>query len=134
MKLYRLFFLLIGLLLSIFSFAQNDTCQLRISLLTCGPGEELYSTFGHSAMRITDKASNLDIVYNYGTFEFGPDFYMKFTRGKLNYFLSIQAFSDFVNDYREDMRGIWEQPLQLSCEEKHQLFDALQLNSLDANK
>ena len=26
----------------------------RISLITCAPGQELYSCFGHSAIRITD--------------------------------------------------------------------------------
>ncbi|MEO6893911.1 MAG: DUF4105 domain-containing protein, partial [Ginsengibacter sp.] len=61
------------------SFAQQDSCHIRISLLTATPGEELYSTFGHSALRITDTARNTDIVYNYGTFNFEePNFYLKF--------------------------------------------------------
>src|SRR5687767_5454694 len=50
--------------------AQTDTSYLRVSLLTCTPGEDLYSTFGHSALRVTDSVSNADIVYNYGTFDF----------------------------------------------------------------
>src|SRR5689334_4761343 len=55
---------------------QDPSCQLQISLLTCSPGEELYSTFGHSALRVKDSATKTDIIYNYGTFDFDdPDFY-----------------------------------------------------------
>ncbi|MBS1655032.1 MAG: DUF4105 domain-containing protein, partial [Bacteroidetes bacterium] len=50
--------------------AQPDSCRLRISLLTCTPGEELYSTFGHSALRVIDSSTHQDLIYNYGTFDF----------------------------------------------------------------
>jgi hypothetical protein len=132
--LRRIFSLLISVLLSLTGFSQTDSCQLRISLLTCSPGEELYSTFGHSAMRVQDIYSGTDVIYNYGTFEFGPDFYTKFIQGKLLYFLSIQDYSEFVASYAWEKRGIQEQVLQLSCTEKQQLAQALQLNSLEANR
>ncbi|MEI9956644.1 MAG: DUF4105 domain-containing protein [Ferruginibacter sp.] len=69
-RLLRLAFL-IGIFaqLQLGTFAQ-DSSHLRISLLTCSPGEELYSTFGHSAYRVVDSSSVTDIVYNYGTFSF----------------------------------------------------------------
>src|SRR5438309_11141074 len=74
-------------------FSQNS-CHLRLSLLTCSPGEELYSTFGHSAIRVTDSTTKEDIVYNYGTFDFDePGFYTKFIRGKLMYYLSTEDFN-----------------------------------------
>ena len=70
------------------SLAQ-DSSRIRISLLTCTPGDELYSIFGHSAIRIIDSNSVTDYVFNYGTFNFEDDgFYLKFIRGKLLYFLS----------------------------------------------
>ena len=76
---------------------QDSSCNIQISLLTCSPGEELYSTFGHSALRIIDSSSNTDIIYNYGTFDFDdPAFYSKFTRGNLMYFVSLQKFQSFV--------------------------------------
>src|SRR4051812_45470505 len=82
-------------------FAQNDPCPLQISLLTCSPGEELYSIFGHSAIRVTDGTSHSDIIYNYGTFDFDdPDFYLKFVKGKLLYFVSAEKFSNFVYAYQ----------------------------------
>ncbi len=61
--------------------SQTDTCNLRISLLTCSPGEELYSTFGHTAVRVTEASTGMDMVFNYGTFDDSdPNFYLNFTR------------------------------------------------------
>lgn len=85
-------------------------------------------------MRVQDKSLGVDIIYNYGTFEFGPDFYTQFIQGKLLYYLSIQDYSDFVAAYAWEKRGIKEQELLLSCAEKQQLFQALQLNSIEANR
>src|SRR6056297_1618225 len=71
----------------------------RVSLLTCGPGEELYSTFGHSAIRLSDPAHG-DIVFNYGTFSFNqPNFYLRFAQGRLLYRLSVQSYSGFRDYY-----------------------------------
>jgi hypothetical protein len=91
----RLLFLVYTFCIFHFSKAQ-DSCNLSISLLTCAPGEELYSTFGHTALRVRDASAGTDLVFNYGTFEFGPDFYTKFIRGKLLYFLSVEEFGDFA--------------------------------------
>ena len=105
-------------LLYINTFAQ-DSSRLRISLLSCTPGEELYSTFGHSAFRVIDSNSVEDIVYNYGTFNFGEDgFYLKFIRGKLMYYVSTERFRDFKNSYQNENRGITEQVLNLTGAEK----------------
>jgi hypothetical protein len=115
--------------------AQSDSCRLRISLLTCTPGEELYSTFGHSALRVIDSSTSQDLIYNYGTFDFDdPDFYSKFVRGKLLYFVSVDEFSNFMYEYQYEKRGITEQVLDLSCSEKKGLNSALQKNALDENK
>lgn len=118
------------------AFSQEDSCRLRISLLTCSPGEELYSLFGHSAIRVVDDSAHMDIVYNYGTFEFDDDFYYNFVRGgdRLQYYLSVSGFRDFMYEYQVFNRSVIEQILSLNCEEKQRLYAALQLNALDANK
>jgi len=128
-----LLFLFFSLFIALNLFPQ-DSCKLRMSLLTCAPGEELYSTFGHTALRVQDSAKGTDLVFNYGTFEFGPDFYTKFIRGKLLYFLSVEEFSDFMYEYRLESRSVKEQVLQLSCDEKQQLYAALQTNAQEENK
>lgn len=113
----------------------SDSCSLRISLLTCTPGKELYSTFGHSALRVTDNNTGTDIIFNYGTFDFDdPGFYWKFTRGKLLYFVSIDNYIDFINQYQFEGRGITEQVLNLSCAEKQNLLAALYANAKEENK
>jgi len=118
------------------SQAQRDSsCSVQISLLTCSPGEELYSTFGHSALRVKDSTTNTDIIFNYGTFDFDdPAFYSKFTRGKLLYFVSVQKFESFLEEYQYYQRGITEQILDLSCLEKTKLVAALQENAKEENK
>ena len=112
----------------------QDSCSLKISLLTCSPGEELYSTFGHTALRVRDSLAGTDHVYNYGTFDFAPDFYSKFIRGKLLYYLSVENFDEFNYNYRVESRSIQEQVLQVSCAEKQNLLTALNTNAREENR
>lgn len=112
----------------------HDSCTIAVSLLTCSPGEELYSTFGHTAIRVSDKINGTDLVFNYGTFDDSdPDFYIKFTKGIMIYALSAYPFSDFVTEYRVQGRGVIEQQLDLSCDEKHLLLDSLMTNARPEN-
>lgn len=129
-------FLIISLFTFHFSQAQTDNCGLRISLLTCTPGEELYSSFGHSALRVADSINNLDIVFNYGTFDFSDPvkFYKNFIKGKLDYFLSVDNFPDFRYEYQYFGRGIMEQVLNLDCKEKSDLLAALYENAKEENR
>ena len=103
--------------------SQNQPSSgLRISLITCTPGEELYSIFGHTAIRLVDSTSLTDYTFNYGTFDFNDkDFYFKFMQGKLNYFLSVENTSDFIAFYQYCNRGITEQVLQANDSEKIKL-------------
>ena len=126
--LTRLFLSVIIGISCLHSSAQ-DSSHIRVSLLTCTPGEELYSTFGHTAIRITDSNSVNDIVFNYGTFNFeDPGFYTKFIRGKLLYYLSAEKFEDFKYAYQAANRGITEQVLNLDAAEKIRITEALYLN------
>ena len=120
---------------SLFTFSQSDSCKLRISLLTCSPGEELYSAWGHTAIRVTDSASGTDLVFNYGTFDDSdPEFYTKFTKGLMVYALSAYPFSEFVKEYQYYERGVIEQNLQLNCTDKVRLYAALRENSRAENR
>lgn len=132
--LRQLFFIFIFSYSHISSSAQ-DSSHIRISLLTCTPGEELYSTFGHTAIRVTDSSSVTDYVFNYGTFNFEePGFYTKFIRGKLWYYLSVENFEDFKYAYQADNRGITEQLLNMTAFEKIALMKALYENVKEQNK
>ncbi|HET9747009.1 MAG TPA: DUF4105 domain-containing protein [Chitinophagaceae bacterium] len=140
MALKKFIFLLFPATACFFSTAQTDSsgqpgCGIRISLLTCTPGKELYSSFGHSALRVTDSINNHDLVFNYGTFDFfDPDFYSKFVRGKLLYFVSIDSLNGFLSEYDYYKRGVTEQAFNISCEEKQKLVVALFENAKEENK
>lgn len=109
--------------------------EARMSLLTATPGDELYSVFGHSALRVVDPVTRLDEVYNYGTFDFdAPNFYMNFIRGKLNYKLSVTSFEYFLLEYRYEGRGVVEQVLNLTQEEKQRIYDFLLVNRQPGNE
>jgi hypothetical protein len=138
-KILRYLVILCILIVPQLSILAQDSSHIRISLLTCTPGEELYSTFGHSGIRLYDssRAANdhPDIVFNYGTFNFDdPGFYMKFIRGKLLYFVSTADFNDFKEEYQYTNRGITEQVLNLTGEEKIAIERFLFENIKEENK
>ena len=121
-KLLFLFFLVISLT----SFSQNNilTDKAQISIFTCGRGNELYTTFGHTAIRIKDESNNLDVVYNYGAFDFNTDnFYLKFVKGDLQYFITATSYDDFIYEYQMENREVIEQTLDFSLAQKQQLFE-----------
>jgi hypothetical protein len=111
----------------------NSYCQdvqlsknAHISVLTCGTGNESYSLFGHTAIRVSDIENNLDVVYNYGAFDFDtPNFVMKFTKGDLNYFIVNNRYVDFINQYNYEKRDVYEQDLDIPLVLKQKLFDNL---------
>jgi hypothetical protein len=99
----------------------------KISVLTSEPGNEIYTIFGHTAIRITDDALNIDKIYNFGTFDFSsPFFYIKFIKGNLDYFLSVSNFSSFLRYAAADHRKIYEQVLDLSFKERLAIYLSLE--------
>lgn len=112
-----------------------DTSHLRISLLTCGPGHnEIWEVFGHTAIRIIDSANHLDLVYGYGTFEFGEGFELQFMRGKLLYYISVAEFEGFMPEYVIAKRSVEEQELILDGPQKQAMYEFLNWNAEPRNK
>lgn len=109
-----------------FSQYYKLTNQAKISVLTCGSGNELYSIYGHTGLRVVDVGNNLDIVFNYGNFDFATtNFYLKFVKGDLQYFVSACSFQNFMYEYQVTNRQVWEQNLLISDIQKQQLFDEI---------
>ncbi|WP_341220823.1 DUF4105 domain-containing protein [Polaribacter atrinae] len=131
----KYFFLIF--LLSIFSplKAQLQISEYaEVSIVTAGPGEELYEAFGHSAIRIKDPVLKLDLIYNYGMFDFNqPNFYTNFAKGNMIYSLARYDFKYFIASYRRDKRWLKEQVLNLSQQEKQRYFKFLENNALPEN-
>jgi len=103
--------------------------------MTCSPGTAIYSIFGHSAIWVHDPLQNIDLVFNYGTFDFNtPNFYLKFIKGKLNYQLSVTDYPYFELNYVSLNRSIFQQVLYISQEDKQTLFNYLLINYLPENR
>lgn len=108
---------------------------LTISLLTCSPGEPLYSHYGHTAIRVQDPEHDLDIVFNYGLFSFETEhFYWKFVKGETYYQLGIQEGRYVEEEYREEERTIYTQELNLTPEQQDRIMSALWNNYLPSNR
>ena len=98
----------------------------EVSIITCGTGSEIYSLFGHTAIRIKDTENQIDEVYNYGTFDFStPNFYLKFVKGDLQYLETSCTFEEFFQEYLYEKRSVEEQVLNISTNQKQALFDYL---------
>ena len=109
----------------------------EISVLTCDPGNEIYSLFGHSALRIKNPVNGQDLVVNWGLFEFSESqfqFGYDFAKGRLKYYMGIQLMSNFITEYRRSKRGIREQVLNLSNQEKYQIIQLLEENYKPENR
>ncbi|MDM8336686.1 lipoprotein N-acyltransferase Lnb [Mediterranea massiliensis] len=113
--------------------ARHDS--IRFSLLTCGPGEEIYSLFGHTAIRYENLTRGIDYVFNYGIFSFNtPNFILRFTLGETDYKLGIAPFDYFTEEYKYLQRDVRQQVLNLNQTEKEKLAAQLEENYRPENR
>ena len=135
----RLFsYAIISFCLLLLPFGQmhaNGNDSIRLSLLTCAPGEEIYSLFGHTAIRYENPSQGIDIVFNYGLFSFNtPNFILRFALGETDYQLGATDFPHFAAEYAFFGRSVWQQTLNLTDEEKSGLVRLLQENYRPENR
>jgi Domain of unknown function (DUF4105) len=110
----------------VFSQVSNDTLAY---LLTCGPGTETYSIYGHSAIRVVIPEKHTDIVYNWGVFDFStPNFAWKFAKGKLDYMLIAVPLKSFLQDYFFEQRYVYSQKINIDAKETHNLIELINDN------
>ena len=118
----------------------HDKSHLRISLLTCGPGKEVYETFGHSCIRIIDSTRSgrdRDVIYNYGFLESSPENTVmhQFLTGRILVFLATNTYDEFKYEYVTDKkRLIEEQVFLLNSEQKATILSYLNNNLRRENK
>ncbi len=127
---------LLALLVAVASFSQPLSEQAEISVITCGPGQEaVFTAFGHSAFRVYDPVNGINAAFNYGVFDFDqPNFYLNFARGHNRYRLAVQDFERFEYVYQYYNRYVHEQVLNLTLEQKQELFDYLIWNAQPENQ
>lgn len=100
-----------------------------VYIITCAPGTESYSIYGHTALRVTIRGTEFDRVYNWGIFDFStPNFAYRFAKGRLDYMLGAYSYENFLMEYIEDGRAVWSQKLNLTTAEKERLFALIDEN------
>ena len=130
----RILLLLIGVI-SMLSVRAASVDSVRISLLTCAPGSEIYALFGHSAIRYEDPARGEDWVFNYGMFSFkDPNFVKRFVKGETDYQLGVIPYRYFEAEYALRGSSVYQQELNLTDAEKVKLIGLLRENYLPANR
>ncbi|MFT4673540.1 MAG: hypothetical protein ACI9R6_000430 [Saprospiraceae bacterium] len=135
--MYKSFVILVFLLFYFVGQTQINTIaeDAQISIITIGPGDQLYDSFGHNAIRVSDPSNGKDLAFNYGTFDFTtPNFYLKFGRGQLPYALSVRPYTRFLENYIAEKRWVKEQVLDLSYGEKVTIFEYLLNNAQPQNR
>ena len=115
--------------------AQLPDSTTQVSLITVGPGDDLYSSFGHSLFWFSDPAKGLDASYNYGSFTFQTEnFYIKFLRGTLPYKIDKAPLDAQVYYWQHENRSVVQQVLNLSVAQKQKLYALLEENYRPENR
>jgi hypothetical protein len=128
-------FVLFSLLAEQTANGQTLSPAARVSLITVSPGSELYSSFGHTAIRVIDPVASQERIFGWGTFDFTTDnFYVKFLRGTLPYTVSITDMYSMQYGYQIENRSIREQVLDLTPAQRQRLFDLLNENYQPENR
>ena len=108
--------------------------SIQISLLTCSPGKEVWAQYGHTAIRYYDKESGEDLAINYGIFSLDQTYFIpRFVLGMTDYRMGVQPMDMFLTQYSYEGRGVVEQVLNLSTEDKEVIYKALQENMKPEN-
>ena len=129
---YFIFCLFMGVAFSVQSQSMDS---IRFSLLTCAPGTEIYSLFGHTAIRYENYTRRIDVVFNYGMFSFNtPNFIFRFVAGETDYQLGITPYSYFEAEYAMRGSSVYQQVLNLTQSEKERLLTILENNYLPENR
>lgn len=108
--------------------------RAQLSLLTLSPGDEIHTLFGHGTLRVLDPAQELDVSFNYGTFDFDTNFVPRFIYGELDYYLSVQSTPALLQEAHSKGRNAYEQVLNLNARQRQELFAALFENSQPENR
>ena len=112
----------------------SNSAEMSAAIVTIGPGDEVWEKFGHNMLLIHNPQRGLDVAFNWGVFDFGPDFIPHFLQGKLIYWMEGYDAGPVIDGYRKADRSIWVQELNLTPAQCQQLWDLCVWNSRDENK
>lgn len=117
-------------------YSQHIDSVIDVSLITCQPSaNEIYSLYGHTAIRFVNREMGIDLAANWGIFSMNQrGFLWRFLMGTALYTMELQPYDAFCRLYANEHRGIIEQHLNLTPQEKLSFAEALQVNNLPLNR
>ena len=117
------------------TLVRDHADSIRISLVTCSPGTEVYEVYGHTALRVKIPSQGVDAVINYGLFSFeAPHFVWRFIKGETDYVVGTIGYPIFEHEYTSRGSSVTLQTLNLSREEKERLVYLLNENLRPENR
>ena len=117
------------------TLVRDHSDSIRVSLVTCSPGTEVYEVYGHTALRVEVPTLGVDAVINYGLFSFeAPNFVWRFIKGETDYMVGTIGYPIFEYEYTSRGSTVTLQTLNLSAEEKERLVALLNENLRPENR
>lgn len=117
------------------ALSAEESGKIEVSVLTCSPGQEVYSLYGHTAIRVQDGEDGTDLVFNYGIFDFNSEhFVWRFVLGRTDYMCMAMPYANFIREYSERGSNVVAQTLALTDDEALKVRDYLRRNILKENR
>ena len=108
--------------------------DLKVSLATFGPGSDVPSWFGHTALAVEDERLKIKRLYNYGMFSFGPDMVPKYLMGRLEFWVAPTAYERTLQMYAGQDRDVRLIELNLPPERRARMARFLEDNIRPENR
>lgn len=125
----RIFLFIILILGMLVARAEERCGNIEVSVLTCSPGQEVYSYYGHTAIRVKDRNMGTDHVFNYGVFDFNSEnFLWRFVLGQTDYMCVATPWEYFIPEYEKRGSSLVAQVLNLTEAEAMNVRDYLYNN------
>lgn len=125
----RIFLFIILILGMLVARAEERCGNIEVSVLTCSPGQEVYSYYGHTAIRVKDRNMGTDHVFNYGVFDFNSEnFLWRFVLGQTDYMCVATPWEYFIPEYEKRGSSVVAQVLNLTEAESMNVRDYLYNN------
>ena len=119
----------LGLLLMLLAMSRRAEAapSAQIDVYTMGPGDDLFSRFGHAAICVTDELSPQGRCYNYGTADFSTPGPLTWgvIRGDGQFWVSVVSLPRMMLLYQLEDRTLYRQRLPLSDAQTAAIVTAL---------
>ena len=109
----------------------------RVDLYTMGPGDDVFSKFGHAALCVSGGDAPAEgACYNYGTSDFSRPIGLgwEVVRGRSRFWVSVSDLQDMIASFEMEDRTIYRQSLPLTEKQAVSLSRALERDALPENR